>query len=112
MSVSYKKLWIHLIEKNTKRTDLIKLAGITSNTLANMGKDEYISMKNLEKICKAMNLTPSNIFEFVEDQHVNDENTLMPRDETDITDIIYTISRKQVMIDRHLADLYQVQTQR
>jgi len=42
MSVSYKKLWIHLIEKNMKRTDLIKLIEITSNTLANMGKDEYI----------------------------------------------------------------------
>ena len=45
MSVSYKKLWIHLIEKNRKRTDLIKLTGITSNTLANMGKDEYINEK-------------------------------------------------------------------
>lgn len=65
MSVSYKKLWIHLIEKNMKRTDLIKLTGITSNTLANMGKD--ISMKNLEKICRALNLTPSDILEFVED---------------------------------------------
>ena len=32
MSVSYKKLWIHLIEKNMKRTDLIKLTRITSNT--------------------------------------------------------------------------------
>jgi hypothetical protein len=50
-----------------KRTDLIKLAGITSNTLVNMGKDEYISMKNLERICKAMNLTSSDILEFVED---------------------------------------------
>jgi len=45
-----------------KRTDLIKLTGITSNTLANMGKDEYISMKNLKKICRAMNLTPSDIW--------------------------------------------------
>ena len=37
MSVSYKKLWIHLIEKNMIRTDLINLSGITSNTFANMG---------------------------------------------------------------------------
>ena len=66
MSVSYKKLWIHLIEKNMKKTDLIKLTGITSNTLANMGKDEYISMKNLEKICRAINLTLSDISAFVE----------------------------------------------
>ena len=43
------------------------LIGSTSNTLANMGKNEYISMKNLEKICKAINLTPSEILEFVED---------------------------------------------
>ena len=50
-----------------KRTDLIRLTGIITNTLANMGKDEYISMKNLERICKAMNLTPSDILEFVED---------------------------------------------
>ena len=67
MGVSYKKLCIHLIENNMKRTDLIKLTGIISNTLANIGKDEYISMKNLEKICKAMNLIPSDILEFVED---------------------------------------------
>ena len=67
IKISYKKLWIYLIEKNMKRTDLIKLTGITSNTLANMGKNEYISMKNLEKICKAMNMTPSEILEFVED---------------------------------------------
>ena len=51
----------------SQQTDLIRLTGITANTLANMDKDEYISMKNLERICKAMNLTPSDILEFVED---------------------------------------------
>ena len=50
MSVSYKKLWIHLIEKNMKRTDLIKLTRMTSNTLANMDKDEYIFMKNFKNM--------------------------------------------------------------
>ncbi len=53
--------------ENMKRTDLIKLAGITLNTLANMGKAEYIYMKNLEKICRVMNLTLSDILEFMED---------------------------------------------
>lgn len=103
MSVSYKKLWIHLIEKNMKRTDLIKLTGSTSNTLANMGKNEYISMKNLEKICKAINLTPSEILEFVEDQSMKDENNLISIDETSIINLIYTIRGKQVMLDSDLA---------
>ena len=75
-----------------------------------MDKDEYISMKNLERICKAMNLNPSDILEFVEDQHMKDDNTLIPIDETNITDMIYTIRGKQVMLDSDLAGLYRVTT--
>jgi len=29
-----------------------------------MGKNEYISMRNLEKICKALNCTPNDVMEF------------------------------------------------
>lgn len=43
---------------------------------------------------------------------MKDGNTLIPIDETNITNLIYTIRVKQVMIDRDLADLYQVQTKR
>lgn len=38
-----------LVSKDMRKTEVISLAGITSNTLANMGKDEYISLRNLEK---------------------------------------------------------------
>ena len=41
---------------------------------------------------------------------MKDDNTLTPIEETSITNLIYTIRGKQVMIDRDLADLYQVQT--
>ncbi|MFC4805206.1 ORF6N domain-containing protein [Filifactor villosus] len=41
---------------------------------------------------------------------MKDENTLMPIDETNITDMIYTIRGKQVMIDSDLASLYHVTT--
>ena len=41
---------------------------------------------------------------------MKDENTLMPIEETNITELIYTIRGKQVMIDRDLAGLYQVTT--
>lgn len=43
---------------------------------------------------------------------MKDDNTLILIDETNITNLIYTIRGKQVMIDRDLADLYQVQTKR
>ena len=43
---------------------------------------------------------------------MKDENTLIPIEETNITDIIYTIRGKQVMLDSDLASLYQVTTKR
>ena len=33
-----------------------ELVDISSNTLSNMGKGEYVSMENLVKICRAINL--------------------------------------------------------
>ena len=39
---------------------------------------------------------------------MKDQNTLIPIDETNITDMIYTIRGKQVMLDSDLATLYHV----
>ena len=41
---------------------------------------------------------------------MKDENTLIPIDETNIPDMIYTIRGRQVMIDSDLVGLYQVTT--
>lgn len=65
MAVQYKKLWKMLIDKKMKRTDLIVLAGISANILAKLGKDEFVSMESLEKICKALNCNIGDIVDFV-----------------------------------------------
>ena len=55
MQVDFKKLWIRLIEKEIKnKTDLIPLAGISTNILAKLNKGEYVSMNSLAKICRAL----------------------------------------------------------
>jgi len=41
---------------------------------------------------------------------MKDDNTLIPIEETNITELIYTIRGKQVMLDSDLAILYQVET--
>lgn len=64
MSVSYKKLWKILIDKNLKKTDLIKKAGITSNIIARMGNNQYIAMESLEKICNALKCDVGEIVSF------------------------------------------------
>ncbi|HEM1823524.1 TPA: helix-turn-helix domain-containing protein [Listeria monocytogenes] len=64
MGISYKSLWKQLIDKDIKKIDLIKSAGLTTNAMANMGKDKYISLQNLEKICRALECTPNEVISF------------------------------------------------
>jgi len=68
MAVSYKKLWKVLIDKEMKKTDLIKEAGITSNILARMGNNQYIALDSLEKICIALKCDIGDVVEFVNEK--------------------------------------------
>ncbi|MCI8920435.1 MAG: helix-turn-helix transcriptional regulator [Acutalibacter sp.] len=65
MAVQYTKLWKMLIDKKMKRTDLIASAGISANILAKLGKDEFVSMESLEKICKSLDCNIGDIVDFV-----------------------------------------------
>ena len=67
MSISYRKLWIKLAEKEMKRTDLKDDIGISSNTLAKMGKNEYISLEIIERICRGLDCEIGDIVEIVND---------------------------------------------
>lgn len=55
MQADYRKLWKLLIDKNMKKTDLIPIAGVSTNIVAKLNKGEYVSMESLAKICKALN---------------------------------------------------------
>ncbi|MGN0716789.1 helix-turn-helix domain-containing protein [Treponema berlinense] len=60
-NVDYKKLWKLLIDKDMKKTDLITVAGISSNVLAKLNKGEYVSMESIQKICKALDCDVGDI---------------------------------------------------
>ena len=64
MAVSYIKLWKTLLDRGMKRTDLISIAGISSNVLAKLGKDEHVAMERIEKICVALQCDVSDVLEF------------------------------------------------
>lgn len=67
MQVDYRKLWIRLIEKGIKnKTDLIPLAGISTNILAKLNKGEYVSMESLQKICVALECDIGDVASFDE----------------------------------------------
>lgn len=70
MAVSYKKLWILLIEKNMKKTDLRIQSGISTGALAKLGKNENVNTEVLAKICKALDCKIEDIMEMVPDAEV------------------------------------------
>ncbi len=60
--VDYKKLWKLMIDKDIKKkTDLIPLAGISTNILAKLNKGDYVSMESIQKVCKALNCDVGDI---------------------------------------------------
>lgn len=60
--VDYRGLWKLLIDKNIKnKTDLIELAGISTNVLAKLNRGDFISMDSLQKICKALHCDVGDI---------------------------------------------------
>ncbi len=69
MDVDYKKLWIRLIDRGIKnKTELIPLAGISTNILAKLSKGEFISMESLKKICIALDCDIGDIISFRENK--------------------------------------------
>jgi putative transcriptional regulator len=54
MYISYKPLWHTLIDKGMSKEKLRQKAGLTTNMIANMGKEQNISMNTLARICEAL----------------------------------------------------------
>lgn len=59
--VSYDPLWKLLIDKKMNKLDLCKETGISTATLAKMGKDEYVALKILDKICCSLNCNVEDV---------------------------------------------------
>ena len=66
MTVSYKKLWKLLIDKDMKKKDLCRVAGISHASMAKLGKNENITTDVLVKICTALKCDISDIMEITE----------------------------------------------
>lgn len=70
MAISYKKLWKLLIDKDMRKEDLRLKAGISTNTMAKLGKNENVNTEMLVKICTVLNCDIADIMEIVEDANV------------------------------------------
>ena len=67
MHISYNKLWKLLIDKNMKKSDLKEMAGISSASIAKLGKGDNITTDVLIKICESLDCRLEDIMETVDD---------------------------------------------
>ena len=68
MSICYKKLWKLLIDRDMKKKDLQRVAGISAASITKLGKNENISTEIIKKLCVALQCDVSDIMEMVEDK--------------------------------------------
>lgn len=67
MKISYNKLWKMLIDKNMKRKDLMEVAGISSASVAKLGRGDNIQTDVLPRICEALDCTIEDILETIKE---------------------------------------------
>lgn len=68
MAISYNKLWKLLIDRKIGKTQLQALIKCSPNTISSMSKDEYVSLKTIDKICNILDCDISDIIEHVKDE--------------------------------------------
>ena len=67
MSISYKKLWKLLIDKDMMKKELAEKANISSASIAKLGRNENVNTDILLKICNALECDLQDIMELTED---------------------------------------------
>lgn len=68
MAISYKKLWKLLIDRDMIKKDLREAAGISTASMAKLGKNANVTTDVLVSICEALNCDISDIMEIVPDR--------------------------------------------
>lgn len=65
MDITYNKLFKLLIDKEIKKTEFAKEVGISTNTLAKLSRNEFVSMEIIVRICRNLNCGVEDILEIL-----------------------------------------------
>ena len=74
MSICYKKLWKLLIDRDMQKKDLRIAAGLSTNVITKLGKNQNVSTEVLGKICKVLDCQITDIMEFLDDDQTKNGN--------------------------------------
>lgn len=65
LSISYKKLWKLLIDRDMKKKDLMAISGISQSSVTKMGKNENVNTEVLVRVCLALNCDIGDVAEII-----------------------------------------------
>ncbi len=72
-TISYNRLWKLLIDRHMKRQDLKDKTGISTASIAKLGRDDNITTAVLLKICNGLNCELDDIMELVPNDSKKEE---------------------------------------
>ena len=64
--ISYNPLWHTLLDKGMKKGDLMEKTGISYGTMASMGKNEPVNLRQIDRICTALHCRIEDVIEYIE----------------------------------------------
>ncbi len=73
MYISYDRLWKLLIDKKMNKQDLKKVTGLSSATIAKLGKGANVTTDVLIKICEALECGLEDIMELAKKKKYTDK---------------------------------------
>ena len=76
MRISYNPLWKMLFDKGMNKKELRELSGISTASMAKLGKGENITTDVLLRICTALNCQISDILETLPDEETEKNERL------------------------------------
>ena len=82
MRISYNPLWKLLIDRGMNKKDLRELSGISTSSIAKLGKGENITTDVLLKICTALNCQIGDILETITDEDVENNEVKIHQEDS------------------------------
>ena len=73
MRISYNPLWKLMIDKGLNKKQLREISGISTTSIAKLGKGENVTTDILLKICESLNCNINEIVETIPDNAVENE---------------------------------------
>ncbi|WP_331274796.1 helix-turn-helix domain-containing protein [Schaalia sp. lx-100] len=64
---TFKPLWKVLIDLEMSKTGFAEQCGISKSTLSKMGRDEYVSLEVIDRICRTLGVPVESVIKYVEE---------------------------------------------